>query len=376
MQEDVAVAMELASLYSFELRGRKSSSSSLNSPGPRPQASPIAPAPPASDDLLDFMSSATPPPPPPPGPGAMGAKTETSLGLDIEFDHAAKRVRVHIDQGTSCQAVNPVRCTVNINMSTRELYLTLCRCADTTALHAAAALERLPKTLQPRSASDPVVIPIIAILFAQVQATSHVLFLCVSSGLSDPIGHKLVWSCVLTFHFLVWCLCDWQGIDAKQTIANLSNQLKPGASTNVGGNSTLQPVINRRSLRVLNDYVHRCVALLLLSSTSLPPSDYSLLGLTPNNLIRIAYSPRCSCVALPFARCYPTPNPGPKAAFDRMANRLETVRATAYGSSEDFARSIDEISIHPMLEPLKEVRKPSFKGKHVIMMFRLCQTHE
>jgi hypothetical protein len=60
-------------------------------------------------------------------------------------------------------------------------------------------------------------------------------------------------------------LCDWQGIDAKQTIANLSNQLKPGASTNVGGNSTLQPVINRRSLRVLNDYVHRCVALLYVA---------------------------------------------------------------------------------------------------------------
>jgi hypothetical protein len=45
-----------------------------------------------------------------------------------------------------------------------------------------------------------------------------------------------------------------------------------------------------------------------------------------------------------------------------MANRLETVRATAYGSSEDFARSIDEISIHPMLEPLKEVRKPPPRG--------------
>lgn len=146
-------------------------------------------------------------------------------------------------------------------------------------------------------------------------------------------------------------MCDWQGIDAKQTIANLSNQLKPGASTNVGGNSTLQPVINRRSLRVLNDYVHRCVALLLLSSTS-------LLDITPN-ILSIAYSPRgCSSVA----RCYPTPNPGPKAAFDRMANRLETVRATAYGSSEDFARSIDEISIHPMLEPLKEVRKPPLRG--------------
>lgn len=186
MQEDVAVAMELASLYSFELRGRKSSSSSLNSPGPRPQASPIAPAPPASDDLLDFMSSATPPPPPPPGPVAVGAKTETSLGLDIEFDHAAKRVRLHIDQGTSCLAVNPARCPEDITLSTRELYLSYCPCAETNALRAAAALERLPKTLQPRSASDPVVIPIIAILFAQVQATSYVLFL----GVIIPLGYQ------------------------------------------------------------------------------------------------------------------------------------------------------------------------------------------
>lgn len=46
-----------------------------------------------------------------------------------------------------------------------------------------------------------------------------------------------------------------------------------------------------------------------------------------------------------------------------MTNRLENGRATAYGSSEDFARSIDEISIHPMLEPLKEVRNTPLRGR-------------
>lgn len=60
----------------------------------------------------------------------------------------------------------------------------------------------------------------------------------------------------------------------------------------------------------------------------------------------------CSCS---LCSCFPVPSPGPKARFDRLTNRLEAGRATAYGSSEEFARSIDEISTHPMLEALKEV---------------------
>lgn len=108
MQEDVAVSMELASLYSFEIRAFKPGQQQpATSPAPQSRLSP----PPASDDLLDFMGSSSPPAPaprtaaPPAVPSTAGSGD--ALGLEMEFDHVGKRIRLFIDPGTTTQQPVP-----------------------------------------------------------------------------------------------------------------------------------------------------------------------------------------------------------------------------------------------------------------------------
>ncbi len=282
MLEDVAIAMELASLFHFELRAKRQSGHT-RSPTLTPSPSPPTPTGKGSgglsgleEDLLLAFGSPSAPPLSPSAAAATavaagggssagpkyGGSQGSPLALEMEFDEEKKRVRLLLEP---------------------------------------AALDRLPPALKAALVASPdgaLLVPLIALLFCQ-------------------------------------------GIDAKQSIANFSNQLKgkdkgkdEGAdesaagngtgqgSKKVGGDSTIQPIINRRSLKVLNDYCHRCHPLSTTSTT-------------------------------------------PAAPFDRFAERFESARAVmAYGSAEDFARSIDDISfLHPMLFALRDTLKRD-NGSH------------
>ncbi|GAB5033193.1 inositol bisphosphate 4- [Nannochloropsis oceanica] len=284
MLEDVAVAMEMASLFSFEIRPKSAASPSCSSSSLQsPQAHSPAPAPTPLDHntqdlLLDFgIPSSSPfphPSPPPSSPSIIPLATRgpaptepvdgskaSLLALDIEFDEAQRRVRLFLD---------PV------------------------------AYERLPGILrqhgcqQQQSAGEAaggLVVPLVAVLFTQ-------------------------------------------GIDAKQSLANFSNQLKKdqdmedndddtlsssrtkAATKRVRGESTIQQQINRRSTRILNDYCHRC---------------------------------------------YPCVVPPPRVyrPFDRfVAERLDVAKKSlVHGSTEDFIRSVDKILVHPLCEGLKKALK-------------------
>jgi hypothetical protein len=291
MLEDVAVAMELASLFQFELRG-KCQLAHTRSPTPIPSPTTAGAGTDGGgldgleEDMLQAFGSS--PRRPPPTPVAASGKAESAapasqgpplLGLELEFDETQKRIRLLLEP---------------------------------------AALDRLPppfKQAMAAASNGALAVPLVALLFCQ-------------------------------------------GIDVKQSIANFSNQLKGkdgggedgGAaaaiigpsigsagggsggvvaagtgqgSKKVGGDSTIQPIINRRSLKVLNDFCHRC---------------------------------------------HPVPDPAPgapPAAFDRFAERFESSRAaTTYGSAEEFARSVDDIpAMHPMLSALRDALKRD-NGSH------------
>jgi len=101
MLEDVAVAMDLISAYSFELLPKRNQGRSTTPS----QQSPPLPSPPRDSgdllDLADFLSSppiSSPSPPvqatPPSAPTAAG-----DVALDYDFDEINKRIRVYLDQG-------------------------------------------------------------------------------------------------------------------------------------------------------------------------------------------------------------------------------------------------------------------------------------
>ncbi len=253
MLEDVAMAMEMASTFNFEIRPKSVSQHARN---PTPLLhDPTSPH--AQDLLMDLgMQLASGAAAAAPASGSPRASRgvspragAASKALEIEFDEVHRRVRLLLDL---------------------------------------AAYERLPRVLrhhgqqQQHQQGVGVVVPLVAVLFAQ-------------------------------------------GIDAKQTLANFSNQLKKDkdkddsgdekpASKKVGGDSTIQPLINRRSTKVLNDYCHRC---------------------------------------------YPFLDPATHPPFDRVREeRLDLARgALVYGSAEEFARSVDELPVHPLCESLKEALK-------------------
>lgn len=318
MLEDVAVAMELASQYAFELRAKRQSGHTRSpTPLPFPTTTNSGLSGLEQDLLLAFDSPQRPSPssPVPPMPPSSYTTTTTNkhagsqnspLAMEVEFDEAQKRVRLLLEP---------------------------------------AALDRLPPTLKAamaESGGGGLVVPIVALLFCQ-------------------------------------------GIDVHQSFANLSNQLKgkgdkekekelpasasappsssssssssatassqPGGadsaaageegrvaragtgkgSKKVGGDSTIQPIINRRSLKILNDYCHRC-------------------------------HPVATSAASPAAAA---------AAFDRFAERFDNARAaTAYGSQEEFVRSVNEIpALHPLLASLRDaLRRDNGSHKNVELL--------
>lgn len=291
MLEDVAMAVEMASTFSFEICPKPRCS--LPPTGARPQPpGPTNASPPPSPSLhenqdvlidLDIPSfpssptlactaypsvSRTPMEDLPQSPKSFrdGGTTASQSGrtppaaMDVEFDHSRRHIRLLLH---------------------KDAYERLPSCLGRVGR------EQTNQSGQQHHQSG-VVVPIVATLFTQ-------------------------------------------GIDAKQSLANLSNQLKKeakedttaeqggarikntsskAASAKVGGDSTIQPLINRRSARILNDYCHRCHPVL-------PPGKYNL--------------------------------------FDRLTERIDVGRSSlVFDPTEDFARSLSDISVHPLCEGLME----------------------